>query len=140
MNETAIIGQMKRKWSYIKYRLFNDMRYGEGKWGQFYATIAKRFNPLKPLYWRRMRPPQVELPKEYKKIVPLAYNTGDGWWLHWGALYDGDDSNVWDEMYPESLYDVTAISDRNDYTIEEWPFFIPYATTENLKRAGFYHV
>lgn len=132
--------KIKQTWFKIRYRFFFDIRYGDGKWGQFYAAIGRRINPLRLGFWRRNQPPKVQLPAEYKKIVPMAYDTGDGWWLHWGALYDGDDSNVWDTMYPEPLFDVTSVSDRNDYTIEEWPFFIPWASSENLKKAGFYIV
>lgn len=132
--------KLRRLWFQIRYRLFFDIRYGEGKWGVFYCKIASRWNPLKPGFWKRNQPPQVELPAEYKKIVPMAYHTGDGWWLHWGALYDGDDSNVWDMMYPEPLCDVTGMHSENDYTIEEWPYFLPCASSGDLKKAGFYNV
>mgnify|MGYP000944915151 FL=1 len=132
--------KIRRFWFYIRYRLFYDIKYGEGKWGRFYCTIANKYNPLKPGFWRRNKPPKIDMPDGYKKIVPLAYHTGDGWWLHWGALYDGDDSNIWDDMYPEPLCDVTDINDKNDYTIEEWPFFLPCASSADLAKAGFYEV
>jgi len=132
--------KLRRFYFYIKYRLVFDIRYGEGKWGIIYEKIGNRFNPIKPGFWRRNKPPKIDLPKEYKKIVPIAYYTGEGWDLHWGALYDGNDSNVWDEMYPEPLCDITGFENHTDYSIYEWPFLIPYATGERLEKAGFYLV
>lgn len=130
----------KRFWYWIRYRLIFDIRYGEGYWGVFYCKIASRFNPMRPFYWKRNQPPAVDLPDGYIEIVPLAHHTGDGWWLHWGTLYDGDDSDIYDRLFPEPLCDVTDISDRNDYTIEEWPFILPCASSDDLKKAGFYEV
>ena len=132
--------KLKRFWFNIRYRLLFDIQHGEGKFGVFYAAIGRRFNPVKPWYWRNVKPPMVELSGDYNRIVPLAYHTGDGWWLHWGAIYDGDGKTFYDKIFPEPLCDVVGINNKNDYSIDEWPFFIPYATSEDLVKAGFYYV
>lgn len=136
---SEIIKRLKRIRYYLRWRLFSDIKYGDGIWGRIYAKIAKRYNPMKPRFWQRVKPPRVQLPEGYSKIVPLAYDTGDGWWLHWGALYDGKDKNAYDVMFPEPLCDVVEEHSKSDYTID-WPFILPYATHKDLVKIGFYYV
>lgn len=132
--------KLKRIWVNIRYRLLSDIRYGDGIFGKVYESISKHYNPVKPWYWRKVKAPLVDLPTGYGKIVPLAYSTGDSWDLHWGALYEGEDRNIYDAIFPEPLCDLAGIDEKADYSIYEWPFFIPYASSKNLEKAGFYLV
>lgn len=129
--------KLRRLWFYIRYRLLFDIRYGEGRFGEVYVAIGKHFNPIKPWFWQKTKPPQIdfELADDQGKIVPCAYWTGDGWDLHWGVMCHDKVSGY---SFPEALSDEDpSLENFDDYQIYEWPFFLPYATSKDLEKAGF---
>lgn len=123
-----ITGRIKRLWFFLRYRIPSDIRHGEGVFAEPYTRIARICNPAKPWFWRRNKPPAVELADEYIKVVATAYWTGEGWELSWSALHK-DGSTDW-------LGDL--FNERDDeFIIFDWPFFLSRGSSKNLSRIGF---
>ena len=122
---------VKRMLFNIRYRLWTDIKRGNGRVGAFYFALSKWVHPRKPFYWRRNTHPLVDLPSDYVDFIPLAHWTGEGWFLHWGAVDE--------DGFSESLDDALFVQgQRNlEYHIEEWPYYLPVASTSDLERVGF---